>query len=316
MALETKIKFNPNLPYQGEAVKCAIDLFKGQRKSSSPFTISRGGGAFQNDETQLVTGEGNRLTISENKVLDNLRAVQMEQGLDVSAKFDFPDFTIEMETGTGKTYVYLKTILNLYREFDFKKFIIVVPNKAIREGVNASLNDLKDHFHSIYGIKYSHFIYKSSDLPQVSSYAQANTLQIMVINIGAFNRSFKDTDKEDKANIIHRENERTYGRRQIDLLAETRPIVIIDEPQSVDNTPKAKEAIQSLSPMAIFRYSATHKQITNPIYKLGAVDAYNQELVKQIEVLSIFEDTDLNGVYIKVISTSPSKGKLRLNLIL
>src|SRR5574344_157322 len=314
MAQETKIKFNPNLPYQGEAVKSAIDLFNGQRKSASPFTISRGEGIYKDSDDLTIVGEGNRLTISENKILDNLRTVQMEQGLDVSDKLAFPDFTIEMETGTGKTYVYLRTMLNLYREYDFKKFIIVVPHKAIREGVNASLKDLKEHFHSLYGIKYNHFIYDSSDLPQVASYARANTLEIMVINIAAFNKSFKDTDKEDKANVIHRESEKTFGRRPIDLLAETRPIVIIDEPQSVDNTDKAKEAIRSLAPMAIFRYSATHRQITNPIYKLGAVDAYNQELVKQIEVLSIFEDTDLNGVYIKVNSTSPAKREANLEL--
>jgi type III restriction enzyme len=318
MAQETKIKFNPNLPYQGEAVKSAVNLFNGQWKSLSPFTISKGEAFFgKEDEASVIIGEGNRLTISENKILDNLRAVQMEQGLDVSSKMDFPDFTIEMETGTGKTYVYLKTMLKLYREYDFKKFVIVVPNKAIREGVNASLKDLKDHFHSLYGIKYNHFIYNSQDLPQVASYARANTLEIMIINIAAFNRSFKSSDMEDKANVIHRESEKTFGRPPIELLAETRPIVIIDEPQSVDNTDKAKEAIRSLAPMAIFRYSATHRQITHPIYKLGAVDAYNQELVKQIEVLSIFEDTDLNGVYIKVNSTSPAKREadLELNII-
>lgn len=317
MALETKIVFNPDLPYQAEAVKSATALFNGQQKSKSPFTISKGEGVYKTDESQIIIGEGNRLTISENKILDNLRAVQMEQGLDVSPKLDFPDFTIEMETGTGKTYVYLKTILKLYQEYDFKKFVIVVPNKAIREGVNASFNDLKDHFLRLYGIKYNHFIYDSQDLPQVASYARANTLEIMIINIAAFNKSFKDTDKEDKANVIHRESEKTFGRRPIDLLAETRPIVIIDEPQSVDNTDKAKEAIRSLAPMAVYRYSATHRQITNPIYKLGAVEAYNQELVKQIEILSVFEDTDLNGVYIKVNSTNPAKREadLELNII-
>ena len=318
MATETKIKFNPNLPYQAEAVKSAIELFNGQQKSTSPFTISRGESFFgKEDVANTVIGEGNRLTISENKILDNLRAVQMEQGLDVSSAMNFPDFTIEMETGTGKTYVYLKTILNLYREYNFKKFVIVVPNKAIREGVNASLKDLQEHFQKLYGIKYRHFIYDSQNLQQVTSYARANTLEIMVINIAAFNKSFKDPDKEDKANVIHRESEKTFGRRPIDLLAETRPIVIIDEPQSVDNTDKAKEAIRSLAPMAVFRYSATHRQITNPIYKLGAVEAYNQELVKQIEVVSVFEDTDLNGVYIKVNSTNPAKREadLELNII-
>ena len=196
---ETKIQFNPNLSYQGEAVKSAISLFNGQQKSTSPFTISRGKKFFgEEDDTNTIIGEGNHLTISENKILDNLRAVQMKQGLDVSSQMEIPDFTVEMETGTGKTYVYLRTIINLYIEYNFKKFVIVVPNKAIREGVNASLKDLQDHFQKLYGIKYNHFTYDSQDLPQVSSYSRSNTLEIMIINIAAFNRSFKDPDKEDK----------------------------------------------------------------------------------------------------------------------
>ncbi|MDH6312659.1 type III restriction enzyme [Parabacteroides sp. PFB2-10] len=314
MAKETKIKFNPNLDYQKQAVSSSLLIFNGQRKSSSPFTISQGIGMFTQDEDSLVVGEGNRLTISEGKILDNLRSIQMENGLDVSENMKMPDFTIEMETGTGKTYVYLRSIINMYLEYDFKKFIIVVPNRAIREGVNASLKDLQDHFHALYGVRYRHFIYNSQDLGQVTSYARATTLEIMIINISAFNRSFKDIKKEDKANVIHRPNEKTHGRKPIDLLAETNPIVIIDEPQSVDNTDNAKVAIASLNPLALFRYSATHRQITNPIYKLGPVEAYNQELVKQIEVLSIFEDSDLNGLYIKVISTNPSKREAELEM--
>ena len=315
MMKETKIKFNPNLEYQKEAISSSLLLFSGQQKSLSPFTISQGAGFFAQDKESLILGEGNRLTISkEGKMLDNLRSIQMENGLDVSENMKQADFTIEMETGTGKTYVYLRTIINLYLQYDFKKFIIVVPNRAIREGVNASLRDLQEHFHALYGIKYRHFIYNSQDLGQVTSFARSNTLEVMIINISAFNRSFKDTEKEDKANVIHRPNEKTFGRKPIDLLAETNPIVIIDEPQSVDNTDKAKESIAALNPMAIFRYSATHRQITNPIYKLGPVEAYNQELVKQIEVLSIFEDSDLNGLYIKVISTSPSKKEAELEM--
>ena len=315
MVKETKIKFNPNLDYQKEAISSSLSLFKGQCKSASPFTISQGTGLFEQDEESLITGEANRLTISkEGKMLDNLRAIQMKNGLDVSERMLWADFTIEMETGTGKTYVYLRTIINLYLQYDFKKFVIVVPNRAIREGVNASLKDLQDHFHALYGIKYRHFIYNSQDLGQVTSYARSNTLEIMIINISAFNRSFKDTEKEDKANVIHRPNEKTFGRKPIDLLAETNPILVIDEPQSVDNTDKAKESIAALNPLAIFRYSATHRQITNPIYKLGPVEAYNHELVKQIEVLSIFEDSDLNGLYLKVISTNPSKKEVELEM--
>lgn len=315
MVKETKIQFNPNLDYQKEAVESALMLFDGQEKSSSPFTISKGVGAYKDDKSLEVLGEGNRLTISvEGKLMNNLRSVQMENGLDVSENMVKADFTIEMETGTGKTYVYLRTIINLYQQYDFKKFIIVVPNRAIREGVNASLNDLQGHFHALYGTKYRHFIYNSQDLQQVTSFARSNTLEIMIINISAFNRSFKDTEKEDKANVIHRPHEKTNGRKPIDLLAETKPIVIIDEPQSVDNTDKAKVAIASLNPMVVFRYSATHRQITHPIYKLGPVEAYNQDLVKQIEVLSIFEDSDLNGLFLKVVSTNPTKREAELEM--
>ncbi len=318
MTKETKIVFNPNLTYQKEAVDSAVSLFNGQQKSSSPFTINKEECFFgKKDDLSVVLGEGNKLTISENKILENLRTIQMERGLDVSESMNFLDFTIEMETGTGKTYVYLKTILNLYKKYAFKKFIIVVPNKAIREGVYASLNDLKKHFHSLYGIKYTHFIYDSSSLQQVRDFARNNTIQIMIINISAFNRTFKSDNPDDKANVIHRPSEKCYDRAPIQLLKATRPIVIIDEPQSVDNTEKAKEAINSLCPLVIFRYSATHRKITNPIYKLSAIDAYNKELVKQIEVLSIFEDTDLNGIYIKVVNTNPSKreAELELNII-
>lgn len=314
MKKETIIKFNPNLAYQKEAVSSSLSVFNGQSKSASPFTINQGVGIFSQDGDSVIAGEGNRLTISEDKMLDNLRAIQMENGLNVSENMKQPDFTIEMETGTGKTYVYLRTIINLYLQYDFKKFVIVVPNRAIREGVNASLNDLQNHFHALYGIKYRHFIYNSQNLGQVTSFARSISLEIMIINISAFNKSFKDTDKEDKANVIHRPHEKTFGRKPIDLLAETKPIIIIDEPQSVDNTDKAKEAIASLNPLAIFRYSSTLRKITNPVFKLGPVEAYNQDLVKQIEVLSIFEDSDLNGLYIKVISTNPKKREAELEM--
>ncbi|MEG1738545.1 MAG: DEAD/DEAH box helicase family protein [Odoribacter sp.] len=308
-----KLKFNPNLPHQQEPVQAAVQLFAGQSRASSRFTIST-----RSFLSSVLTdeGAGNRLTISDVRLTDNLRALQMDKGLDVSEKLGSRDFTIEMETGTGKTYVYLRTIMELNKEYDFKKFIIVVPGVAIREGVKASLDMLLPHFQSLYGTKYHHFIYDSQNLGQVAEFARSNSIEIMVINIAAFNKSFEEDGKGGKDLVIHRQSEKTGGRKPIELLAETNPIVIIDEPQSVDNTKNAKKAMNALNALATFRYSATHREIKNPIYELTAVDAYNQKLVKQIEVLSIFEDEDLNGSFIKVLSTNPAKktAELELNL--
>ncbi len=171
------------------------------------------------------------------------------------------NLSVEMETGTGKTYVYLRTVFELNKKYGFTKFIIVVPSLAIKEGVFKSLQITEDHFKRLYeNTIYNYFIYDSQKLEQVRSFATSSSIEIMVINIDAFRKSFVDPEKESTANIIHRANDRLSGHKPIEFIQQTNPIVIIDEPQSVDSTPKSKEAISSLNPLAILRYSATHKK--------------------------------------------------------
>lgn len=205
----------------------------------------------------------------------------------------------------------MRTILELNKNYGFSKFIIVVPSLAIKEGVYKSLQITKEHFKDLYdNTIYNYFVYDSSKLEQVRSFAVSDNVEIMVINIDAFRRSFTDPSKETKANIIHRPNDRLNGMKPIELIQETRPFVIIDEPQSVDTTPKAKEAIKSLNPLATFRYSATHVERNNLVYKLDAVDAYNLGLVKQIEVAG-FETRDYhNKAYLKFLSVNNKKSPI------
>jgi type III restriction enzyme len=303
-----KLQFNKDLSYQKQAVAAVVDLFKGQTPARSNFTICSLGGVFGTTTTEH--GIGNRLELDEEDILKNLHEVQLLNGVAQTKRLKAQeyDFDVEMETGTGKTYVYLRTIFELNKNYGFTKFIIVVPSIAIKEGVYKSLQITGDHFKGIYENRiYEYFIYNSEKLDQVRNFAVSDYIQIMVINIDAFRRSFDDPDKENKANIIHRSNDKLNGMKPIELIQETHPFVIIDEPQSVDTTPKAKEAIKSLNPLCALRYSATHVEKHNLIYKLDAVDAYEMGLVKQIEVAG-FESKDYhNQAYLKLIAVDNSK---------
>jgi type III restriction enzyme len=305
-----KLKFNPNLEYQDLAISSAVDLFKGQRSAQSNFTVLSYGAQVGLYDTGI--GIGNRLELEE-EILENLQQIQLRNGLPLSANIqpNNLDFDIEMETGTGKTYVYLKTIFELNKNYGFCKFIIVVPSIAIKEGVYKSLQMTEDHFKALYdNTPYDYFIYDSQKLEQVRNFAVSNNIQIMIINIDAFRKSFTDPSNESKANIIHRENDKLNGMRPIELIRETNPIVIIDEPQSATSTKKAQEAIDSLNPLCTLQYSATHKKIHNLVYKLDSIDAYDLELVKQIEVAS-FESADYhNKAYLKLVSVDNSKSPI------
>lgn len=306
-----KLKFDPNLEYQDFAISSALDLFKGQTPAQSNFTVlSYGAQVGLFDAGQ---GIGNRLELIDEEILENLKQVQLRNGLPLSEDLNIKrlDFDIEMETGTGKTYVYLKSIFELNKKYGFCKFIIVVPSIAIKEGVYKSLQMTEEHFKALYdNTPYDYFIYDSQKLEQVRNFAVSNNIQIMIINIDAFRKSFTDPSKENKANIIHRENDKLNGMRPIELIQETNPIVIIDEPQSATSTKKAQEAIDSLNPLCTLQYSATHKEIHNLVYKLDAIDAYDLELVKQIEVAS-FESVDYyNKAYLKLVSVDNSKSPI------
>jgi type III restriction enzyme len=306
-----KLQFDKNLEYQQQAIASVVDLFRGQTPMQTNFTVSAYRGQIGLFDTE--NGIGNRLELDEEEILKNLQEVQLRNGLPQTKtlKAGNYDFDIEMETGTGKTYVYLRTILELHRNYGFSKFIIVVPSIAIKEGVYKSLQITEEHFKELYdNTIYNYFIYDSSNLEQVRSFAVSNNIEIMVINIDAFRRSFTDPTKETKANIIHRTNDRLNGMRPIELIQETRPFVIIDEPQSVDTTPKAKEAIKSLNPLCTLRYSATHVEKHNLVYKLDAVDSYNLGLVKQIEVAGFATKDYHNKAYLKLLSVNNKKSPI------
>lgn len=313
-----KIKFE-ELDYQSEAIESITGIFEGQESFESNFSVQT---AY---DTQLRIGStnltelgiANNITIYEEEILQNIQKIQLKNGLPQTKAIskDNLNFCVEMETGTGKTYVYLKTIMEMNKKYGFKKFIIVVPGIAIKEGTNKSLEMTKDNFKGLFdNVNYNYFTYDSSKLEQVRSFATSNNIEIMVINIAAFNRSFKDPSKEDKANVIHRYNDKLSGYKPIDFISETRPIVIIDEPQKVDTTDKSKEAIASLNPLFTLRYSATHRVKENLMYKLDSVDAYEKKLVKEIEVAGIQAPENYNGAYIKVLGIKATKSGISADL--
>jgi len=310
-----KLKFEPNLNFQIEAINSIVDIFEGQEICRTNFTVA----PLSTDRLSYnELGVGNRLELLEEDILENVKNIQLRNGLKSSSNLESMDFTVEMETGTGKTYVYLRTIFELNKKYGFTKFVIVVPSIAIKEGVYKSLEITEEHFRSLYNnTQYDYFIYDSSKLEQVRSFAANDYIQIMVINIDAFRKSFTDPEKEIKANIIHRAHDRLSGIKPIDFIKATNPIVIIDEPQSVDNTVKAREAIKSLNPLCCLRYSATHREKYNLMHKLDSVDAYERKLVKQIEVASLQVIGGHNKAYIKLLSVKndPFQAKIEIDVL-
>ena len=314
-----KLQFDANLLYQEQAIKSVVDLFRGQTPKQSNFTVSAFAGQIGFNDTE--NGIGNRLELDEDDILENLQDIQLRNGVPPTTKLKRGkyDFDVSMETGTGKTYVYLRSIFEMNKAYGFTKFIIVVPSIAIKEGVYKSLQITKEHFSNLYDNTIcDFFIYDSGNPEQVRNFATSDNIQIMVINIDAFRRSFDDPTKENKSNIIHRSIDKLNGMKPIELIQETNPVVIIDEPQSVDTTPKSKEAIASLNPLCTLRYSATHVEKHNLVYKLDAVDAFDLELVKQIEVAS-FESVDYhNNAYLLLKSVnnkkSPITAKIELDV--
>lgn len=306
-----KLKFVSDQQFQLDAVASITDIFQGQAVKQANFSVAStmDSGAQGELGYQTELGYANKLDLLDDELLENINRIQLRNGLPKSTNIQGRNFTVEMETGTGKTYVYIRTIYELNKLYGFTKFIIVVPSVAIREGVNKSLEIMEDHFKSLYeGANCDYFIYDSSKLGQLRTFATSSNIQIMVINIDAFRKSFVDPNKPDKANIIHREHDRMNGRRPIEFIQQTNPIVIIDEPQSVDRTDKAKEAIASLNPLCTLRYSATHVETYNLMYCLGPVDAYQKKLVKEIVVDSIKEAGNFNRPYIRLVSVKNSNG--------
>lgn len=304
-----QIRFENNLIYQQDAINAIVDIFHGQEICVSNFTVfSPAFLAKQKSLDYNEIGYANKLELIESQILENAQKIQLRNGLKPSVtdevKREHLDFSVEMETGTGKTYVYLRTIMEMNRQYGFTKFIIVVPSIPIKEGVYKSLQITESHFKELYNnIPYKYFIYDSSRLNEIREFATNDLLQIMVINIDAFRKSFEnEKDESRNVNIIHRYNDK-LGYTPLQLIQDTKPVVIVDEPQTTLSTALAKKSVQNLKPLVMLRYSATHKEKVNLMYKLDAVDAYNKQLVKQIEVASVKVDgAAIDGAYLKLIS--------------
>ena len=300
-----KLRFEPDLDFQLQAVDAVCDLFRGQEICRTEFTVTRDRLdpqqrlAFAQDDL----GVGNRLTLLDDEILASLKEIQLRNGLPPSESLDSGDFTVEMETGTGKTYVYLRTIFELNKRYGFTKFVIVVPSVAIKEGVYKSLQMTDDHFRALYsGTPFEYFLYDSAKLGQVRNFATSPQIQIMVVTVGAINK--KDV------NNLYKDSEKTGGEKPIDLIRATRPILIVDEPQSVDGGLKGqgKKALEAMLPLCTLRYSATHVVKHHMVYRLHAVDAYERKLVKQIEVASATVEDAHNRPYVRLISTTNRRG--------
>lgn len=296
-----KIKFEDDLSYQLDAIGSITDIFSGQESNKTMFTVEKSTGAqmvLGTVENEL--GIGNGLMLFPEEILKNLNSIQVKNGLPQTKKLKKDDynFSVEMETGTGKTYVYLRTIMELNKQYNFTKFIIVVPSIAIKEGVYKTLEITKDHFKGLYdNVPYDYFIYDSKKIDMIRNFAVNDTIQIMVINIDSFNKD---------SNVIKQERDQANGYRPIDYIQQCNPVVIIDEPQNMESD-KAKEAIKDLNPLCTLRYSATHKEKYNPVFKLDSVDAYEKQLVKQIEVATVGVSSNSNTEYIRVTDIKATK---------
>ena len=235
----------------------------------------------------------------------NLRDVQLRGGLAPASVLASGDFTVEMETGTGKTYVYLRTIFELHRRYGFTKFVIVVPSVAIKEGVYKSLQITEAHFKGLYaGVPVDFFLYDSGKLGQVRNFATSSNIQVMVVTVGAINKR--------DVNNLYKDSEKTGGEKPIALIKATRPIVIVDEPQSVDGglTGAGKTALDAMNPLCTLRYSATHASKHHMVFRLDALDAYERKLVKQIEVAAATIEDAHNRAFVRLLSVSNKHGSI------
>ena len=303
-----KLKFDPNQQYQLDAINAVVDIFAGQPADSDDVT------RHMDQDGQLsleaTIARGNSLTLDIVQIIKNTHKIQEKNGIEKSetkeGSFSIPttfpleigekslkygmNFSVEMETGTGKTYVYLRTIHELHQCYGWKKFIIVVPSVAIREGVLKNLAITREHFADLYSKpEMDYYVWDSKKTGQAREFATNDTLQIMVITIDSFAKA---------QNVMNRQSD--YGR-PLDFIKATHPVVILDEPQNME-TDIRRNAIASLNPLCTLRYSATHKHLYNLLYRLTPVDAYDKGLVKKIEVHSVQSEDNYNDAYISVLS--------------
>src|SRR5579885_2526175 len=332
-----KLQFDPNQSYQLDAIAGTVDLFEGQPQGAPEYSVIQMGdwGGIFAGQAQTELGVGNQILLSADKLMKNVRDVQARNDIEIADPtsaleawelFDgpantartCPHFSVEMETGTGKTYVYLRTVFELSRRYGFQKFIIVVPSVAIREGVLKNIEITAEHFRALYNnLPFEHFVYDAKKVNRLRQFALSNTLQILIINIDAFRKNFTGTEEEQKSNVIYKESDKLSGRQPIEFVQAARPIVIIDEPQSVDSTERAQEAIKAPNPLCTLRYSATHRDPYNLVYRLDPIRAFELKLVKQIVVASAVSDGAANDAFVRVEDVDNEKGikaKLRIHV--
>lgn len=308
-----KIQYEKNQEYQLQAIQAVVDALEGQHLNTAEFSLAQEAGSLAFTEY----GVCNQLTIPKEQILENVQKVQTENELEQSKALeyvtyksdgdsitmDFCNFSVEMETGTGKTYVYLRTIYELSKVYGFKKFVIVVPSIAIKEGVVFNLKNTFNHFQELYeNVPASFEVYDSKKLASLSNFARSNTIQILVINIDAFAKD---------QNVINQVKE--TGVKPIEYLQGTSPIVIVDEPQNME-TDIRKKAISNLNPLCTFRYSATHNNTYNLLYKLDPVQAYDLGLVKQIEVDSVVAKNENGGAFVSLNGFKLAKNSVAVSL--
>ncbi len=296
--------------FQADAAKAVIDVFAGQPYLTPSYMMDRGTGYQQQSMTdeEDFTGWSNHKIVpelSDRLILEHIQKIQRNNQIQPSQMLEGRyNLTIEMETGVGKTYTYIKTMYELNKHYGWSKFIVVVPSIAIREGVYKSFQVTQEHFAEEYGKKVRFFIYNSSQLTEIDRFASDNSINVMIINSQAFNARGKD------ARRIYMKLDEFRSRRPIDIIAKTNPILIIDEPQSVEGK-QTKENLKQFNPLMTLRYSATHKSdsIYNMVYRLDAMEAYNKRLVKKIAVKGITESGSTateSYVYLESINLSKS----------
>ena len=300
-------QFDASQPYQLDAIASVVDLFDGQPKDAEKLVTTLRGAAvlaesdqaaLDIDLTQEVGAVGNSLVLDRDLILANLQRVQDRNGLEVAPSLagDALDFDIEMETGTGKTYVYLRTIFDLAVRYNFTKFVILVPSVAIREGVSTSIRLMREHFENLYkpqGITFDSSIYSGKSAEEVQSFATSTNVQILIMTIDSI-RGNANT------RIIHQTRDKLNGLRPIDYLKATHPVVIMDEPQNMESQ-LSQSAVGELDPVFTLRYSATHKKQRNVVYRLDPVDAHDLGLVKQIVVAEVAQQGADATPYIKLV---------------
>lgn len=312
---EMKFKYTIQ-DYQTQAVEHVVRVFSGQpfhdnlsyRRDTGSQVIDRNLFNQELSDDELYTGFANApVVLDEMQLLNNIKTVQREANIKESSNLakhmGACSLDVEMETGTGKTYVYIKTMFELNKKYGWSKFIVVVPSIAIREGVQKSFETMQDHFMEQYKRKARFFVYNSKNLTDIDNFSSSADLSVMIINVQAFNARGKD------ARRIRMELDEFGSRRPIDVIQANRPIIILDEPQKMGGK-KTQDALKEFNPLFILNYSATHKEHHDLVYVLDALDAYQMKLVKKIEVKG-FELKNLRGtdgyLFLEDIIVSPTK---------